>query len=106
MFLIFLWHEIRLASFEFKRAFPHAPFLQAFIESVAPFPIVRTHLHEQWVIPSHMEDDWVRPSSSSKHPRRAAACVPPTAPSGSASFGCIAHFLGKDHSAMMKAFTF
>ena len=31
----FLWHEIRLASFQYKRAFPHAPFIQAFINCVA-----------------------------------------------------------------------
>ena len=38
----FLWHEILLASFQYKRAFPHAPFIHALIESVAPFSLVRT----------------------------------------------------------------
>ena len=103
----FLWHEIRLASFQHKRAFPHAPFLQAFIESVAPFPIVRTHLHERRVIHAHMADDYVpKDSSSSAHPRRTAASIPRSAPSGSAPFGRIARFLGKAHSALMKAVTF
>ena len=105
----FLWHEIRLASFQHKRAFPHAPFLQAFIESVAPFPIARTHLHERWVIPPHMADDWVPKDSSAPARRTAASVPPPTArstPSSSTSFGRIARFLGKAHSAMMKVFTF
>ena len=70
----------------------------------------RTHLHERWVIPAHMADDYVpKDSSSSAHPRRTAASIPrsaPTAPSGSAPFGRIARFLGKAHSALMKAITF
>lgn len=103
----FLWHEIRLASLQYKRAFPHAPFLQAFIENVAPFPIVRTHLHERWVIPAHMADDYVpKDSSSSTHPRRTVASTPRPAPSGSAPFGRNARFLGKAHSTLMKAVTF
>ena len=44
----FLWHEIHLASLQYKRAFPHAPFLQDFIESIAPFPIARTHVQPRW----------------------------------------------------------
>lgn len=47
----FLWHEIRLASFQYKRSFPHAPFIQALIEHVAPFSIARIHVHHKWVIP-------------------------------------------------------
>ena len=105
----FLGHEIRLAYFQHKRAFPHAPFLQAFIESVAPFPIARTHLHERWVIPPHMADDWVAKDSSAPARLTSASVPPPTSrstPSSSASFGRMARFLGKAHSAMMKVFTF
>ena len=74
---------------------------------MAPFPIVRTHLHERWVIPAHMADDYVpKDSSSSAHPRRTVTSTPCSPPSGSAPFGRIARFLGKAHSAMMKVFTF
>ena len=56
-----------------------------------------------------MADDWV-PKVSSTPARRTAASVPPSTarstPSSSASFGRIARFLGKAHSAMMKVFTF
>ena len=103
----FLWHEIRLASFQHKRAFPHAPFLQAFIESVAPFPIARTHIHERWVIPPHMAADHVPPPPATAS--RTAASFPSHTthpPSSDAPFGRIARFLGKAHSAMMKMFTY
>ena len=74
---------------------------------MASFPIVRTHLHDRWVIPAHMADNYVpKDSSSSAHPRRTAASIPSSAPSGSAPFGRIARFLGKAHSALMKAVTF
>ena len=54
-----------------------------------------------------MADDYVpNDSSSSAHPRRTAASIPRSAPSGSAPFGRIARFLGKAHSALMKAVTF
>ena len=99
----FLWYEIRLDSLQYKRGFPHAPFLQALIESIAPFPIARTHVHPRWVIPPHMANDWAPKKSSTA--QRSAAQSRPTPPS-SGCFGRIARFLGKAHSAMMKAFSF
>ena len=102
----FLWHEIRLASFQYKRAFPHAPFIQALIESVAPFSLVRTHVHEKWIIPPHMANDFAPKGSSKSAPaRRSAARYHPIIAS-SGSFGRFARFIGKAHSAMMKAFSF
>lgn len=77
----FLWHEIRLASLQYKRAFPHAPFLQALIESIAPFPIARTHVHLWWVIPPHMADDWA-PKKSSTARWSAAQSRPTPLPRG------------------------
>ena len=51
-----------------------------------------------------MADDWApKPSSAPAH---RAATHPRPAPSGSAPFDRITQFLGKAHSAMMKAFTF
>ena len=43
----FIWHEIRLASFQYKRAFPHAPFIQALINHVADFSVAVTHTHHK-----------------------------------------------------------
>ncbi|KAM3402213.1 hypothetical protein ACQJBY_006257 [Aegilops geniculata] len=99
----FLWDEIRLASLQYKQSFPHAPFLQDFIESIAPFPIARTHVHPRWVIPPHMADDWAPKKSSTA--QRSDAQSRPTPPN-LGSFSRIARFLGKAHSAMMKAFSF
>ena len=74
---------------------------------MALFPIVRTHLHERWVIPPYMADNYVpKESSSCAHPRRTAASIPRSATSGSAPFGRIARFLGKAHSALMKVVKF
>ena len=102
----FLWHEICLASFQYKRAFPHAPFIQALIESVAPFSLVRTHVHEKWIIPPHMANDFAPKGSSKSAPAcRSATRSHPTNAS-SASFGIFPCFIGKAHSAMMKAFSF
>ena len=39
----FLWHEIRFASFQYKRAYPHAPFIQALIGSVDPLVSASRH---------------------------------------------------------------
>ena len=50
----FLWHEIRLASFQYKRALPHAPFIQALIDHTAPFEVVKTAVHSIWKPPPHM----------------------------------------------------
>ena len=63
-------------------------------------------MHEKWTIPSHIADDWAPKGSSKSAPsRRSAARSHPTT-SNFASFGRFARFLGKTHSAMMKAFTF
>ena len=102
----FLWHEIRLASFQYKRAFPHAPFIQALIESVAPFSLVRTHVHEKWIIPPHMANDFAPKGSSKSAPARRSAASSHPAHASSEPFGRFARFIGKAHSAMMKAFSF
>ena len=103
----FLWHEIRLASFQYKRAFPHAPFIQALINHVADFSVATTHIHRKWSIPAHMADDFApknAPSSSTTTRRTRAWAATPS--SSSASLGRIAKFLGKAHSALMKAVSF
>lgn len=102
----FLWYEICLASFQYKHVFPHVPFIQALIESVAPFSLVRTHVHEKWIIPPHVADDFAPKGTSKSAPaHRSAARSRPTTAS-LASFGRFSHFIGKAHSAMMKAFSF
>ena len=102
----FIWHEIRLASLQYKRAFPHAPFIQALIEHAAPFPVVRTTTLQKWDIPPHMADNSVPKSSATTARRAESRSRPPPPSTDSAPFGRFARFIGKAHSAMMKAFTF
>ncbi|KAM3353000.1 hypothetical protein ACQJBY_024275 [Aegilops geniculata] len=97
----FLWHEIRLASFQYKHAFPQAPFIQALIESVAPFSLYRTHVHEKWIT-----NGWAPKGSSKYAPARRSAAQSHPSTSNSVFVGRLARFLEKAHSAMMKAFTF
>ncbi|KAI4997209.1 hypothetical protein ZWY2020_052551 [Hordeum vulgare] len=102
----FLWHEIRLASLQYKRAFPHAPFIQAFIHHVAEFTVAPTHTHHKWVIPAHMADSYAPKKTPYTTSTRRTAARSATPSSSSAPLGRCAKFIGKAHSAMMKAFSF
>ena len=102
----FLCHEIRLASFQYKRAFPHAPFIQALINHVADFSVAVTHTHRKWVIPAHMADNYASKKVPSSTSTRRTAARSATPSSSSALLGRIAKFLGKAHSALMKIVSF
>ena len=73
---------------------------------MAPFSLVRTHVHEKWIIPPHMAKDFVPKGSSKSAPARRSAASSRPAHASSEPFGRFARFIGKAHSAMMKAFSF
>lgn len=102
----FLWHEIRLASFQYKRAFPHAPFIQALVNHVAEFSVAVTHTDHKWVIPAHMADNYAPKKTPSSTSTRRTAARSTTPSSNSAPLDRFAKFIGKAHSVMMKAVSF
>ena len=50
----YLWHEIRMASLQLRRRYPHAPYIMALIDSKVPSPLEITQSHPMWAIPEHM----------------------------------------------------
>ena len=107
----FLWHEIRLSSIQYKRTFPHAPFIMALIQSRAPLPLEITHRHTMWTIPEHMYADADPTAGVKPVPRSATVAAvyrqeTSRATAAAAPMRRIAQFLGKAQSAMMRAVTF
>ena len=103
----YLWHDIRLASLQQRRHYPHAPFIMALIQSVFPAPIETTEVHPLWTIPEHMYFTAPKVRTTRHIPGYATV-------RGSlhrqaeeqAPMRRIAQFLGKAQAAMMRAISF
>jgi len=103
----FLWHEIRMASLQHRRHFPHAPFIMALIESVVPSQLEITHTHTVWTIPAHMY--FTAPAVQMTRPipvHSTVAGAMRRQSSEQAPMRRIAQFLGKAQAAMMRAISF
>lgn len=99
----YIWHKIRMASFQHKRSFPHAPYIQALIDRTASFPIAKTCVQKRWTSPTHMtEVVTVKGKALVIPPQRTASM----APYMREPLGRTERFIGMTQSAIMKAITF